>query len=146
MKSMKLWMGLTAAVMMTTGCGSDSPSESACGRIADSTDDTANRLEACFGGGAEAESTFDQSACTTALEKCSDGEAEKVASYFDCSFDALTCDSLFGDEADMDAYLDKVLACAQQYNPSATCVGYLDDVDFGANGAARKAMLLKAVR
>lgn len=146
MKSMKLWMGLAAAVMMATGCGSDSPSESACGRIAESTEDAADRLAACFGGGADAESTFNEGQCVTALEKCSDGDAEKVASYFDCSFDALTCDSLFGDEADADAYMDKVMACATRYSPSATCVGYLDDVDFGANAAARKAMLLKAVR
>jgi hypothetical protein len=137
MRSMKLWMSLVALSAVAAGCGG-SPSEKACDSLESSLNDLSKKIADCTGAKSDGAVDFDTKSCVQAMDKCADGEAKKVADYFECSLDALTCTDLTSD--DDSAYAAKVQACADKYKPSAACVQNLDDVNVGGNAAAREAL------
>lgn len=112
-------MGLAAAVVLASGCGS-SVAEDSCDRLKTANDDAAERLEACIDAGED--TSFDTEACVADFEQCSEGNVEPTADFVACILDATTCDSFDVNDEPTEAYVEKLVACEETHNPSSACL------------------------
>lgn len=144
MKSMKLFVGLVAAVALSTGCGG-SYAEDACERAQSISKEMADTMEACMPElGDEGEVTdAEMEACVESMESCSEEEVETALDWMDCYANTFSCEALEDPDAAQDA-LDAMAACDAKYDMSDLSLGCQNAVDVEASPTVRKAMQLKA--
>lgn len=143
MKSMKLFVGLAAVVALSTGCGG-SYAEDACDRLKTANDDAAERMDACIAAGED--TSFDTEVCLESLEQCSEENAKQTSDFLACVVDATTCSSFDSDDEPTESYIDQILDCEDEHNPSSSCLEELNMLSGQrATQAVRKALQVRQV-
>lgn len=140
MRSMKLFVGVAAALALGTGCGGGVTAEEACDQMEESLNDVETRMSSCLGG-EDVFGQFDTAACVEAAEACSDEDRENVVAQIDCAFGLFTCEA-FETEAAMAEMMAKAEQCEKDHPVSASCSG----PDVGVQSVTRRAMQLRSAR
>jgi hypothetical protein len=144
MKTMKLFVGLAAAIALSTGCGGNY-AEDACDRVASMSKNMADEMSSCMpeleGEGEYTEA--EMKACVNSMEACTEDEVDTAVNWLDCYFDTFSCEAIEDEEAAEDA-LAAMAACDARYDIEDLSAACLNAVNEESNPNVRKALQLKA--